>query len=69
MMTLSVVKKFLREATKRMVKYTSIPDDEIFQKVGRPDKCTLDNIRKTKHVMKNTLKAIRDGRADTYIYT
>lgn len=69
MMTLSVVKKFLREATKRMVKYTSISDDEIFQKVGRPDKCTLDNIRKTKHVMKNTLKAIRDGRADTYIYT
>ena len=68
MMGLSIMRKFLRNATKRIVRYTSIPDEEIYRRVGRPDKCTLDDIRKTKHVMKNTLKAIRNGRADTYIY-
>lgn len=39
------------------------------EKIGRPDKCTIDDVRKTKHVLKNTLRAIKDGRHDTYIYT
>ena len=69
MLKLSLVQKFLRNAKKRITKYLEIPDEEIFEKVGAPERCTIDDIRKTKHVIRNTLKAIRDGRADTYVYT
>jgi hypothetical protein len=44
-------------------------DEEIYEKINKPEKCTIDDIRKTKHVVKNTMKAIRERRADTYIYT
>lgn len=51
------------------MKYISMSDDEIFKRINRPDKCTIDDIRKTKQVIKNTMSAVREGRADTYIYT
>jgi hypothetical protein len=44
-------------------------DQEIYDKINAPEKCTLADIRKTKHVIKNTMKAIREYRHDTYIYT
>lgn len=69
MLKLTVVQKFLRNAAKRLVRFLNIPDEEVFEKVNRPDKCTLADIRKTKHIVRNTLKAIRNGRHDTYIYT
>lgn len=69
MLKLSVVQRFLRHATKRLTRFLSIPDEEVYKRVNNPEKCTIDGIRKTKHVIKNTLKAIRDGRHDTYIYT
>lgn len=69
MMDLSIVQQFLRHATKRISKYLSVPDEEVLEKVNKPEKCTIDDIRKTKHILKNTLKAIRAGRHDTYIYT
>ena len=43
-------------------------DEEIFNKIGSPDRCSIEDIRKTKHVVKNTMKAIRERRADTFIY-
>ena len=46
-----------------------IPDEEIFKKINKPDKCTIDDIRKTKSVIRNTLKAVREPRANTFIYT
>ena len=69
MLDLSIVQKFLKHSVKRLLRYLSIPDEEIYKKINRPDKCTIDDIRKTKHVIKNTMSAVRDGRADTYIYT
>lgn len=68
MMDLTIVQKFLRNAYRRLKKFMDIPDDEVFRRIGRPDKCTLGDIRKTKHVIRNTMKAIKDRRADTYIY-
>lgn len=69
MLELSIVQKFLKHSVKRLLKYVSMPDEEIYNRINRPDRCTIDDIRKTKHVIKNTLSAVRDGRADTYIYT
>ena len=69
MMDLTIVQKFLRNAYKRLNRFVSIPDEELFQKINAPDRCTLDDIRKTKHVIRNTMKAVKDRRADTYIYT
>ena len=69
MMKLTIVQKFLRHAATRINRYISLSDEEIMEKIGRPDKCTIDDVRKTKHVLKNTLKAIKNGRHDTYVYT
>lgn len=66
---LNLVQRFLRNCMKRLNKLMSMKDEEIYEKVNAPDKCTLDDIRKTKHIIKNTMKAIRERRADTYIYT
>lgn len=68
-MDLTIVKKFLKHITVRINRYLDIPDEEIFRKINRPDKCTLDDIRKTKRAIKNSLDAIRSRRADNYIYT
>lgn len=68
MMKLSIVQKFLRHSTQRISKYISMDDEEIFNKINRPDKCTIADIRKTKQVLRNTLRAIKEARHDTYIY-
>jgi hypothetical protein len=68
-MDLTIVKKFLKHITVRITRFLDIPDEEIFRKINRPDKCTLDDIRKTKRAIKNSLDAIRNRRADNYIYT
>ena len=68
-MELDIVQKFLKNVIKRITKYLSIPDEEIFEKINKPEKCTLDDIRKTKKTIRNALDAIRNSRADTYIYT
>ena len=69
MMVLSIVKKFLRNALKRLNYFMSIPDEKLVKLINAPDRVQEDEIRKTKHVIKNTMKAIREGRADTYVYT
>jgi hypothetical protein len=66
---LSIMKKFLRNCLKRLNKLMSMSDQEIYDKINAPEKCTISDIRKTKHVIKNTMKAIREYRHDTYIYT
>ena len=69
MMDLSIVQKFLRNAMKRLNYFMSIPDEKIVELIGSPDRVQEDEVRKTKHVIKNTMKAIREKRADTYVYT
>lgn len=69
MMDLTIVQKFLRNAYKRLKRFVDMSDQEIFDRIGRPDKLELGDVRKTKHVVRNSLNAIKDGRADTYIYT
>lgn len=69
MMDLSIVQKFLRNALKRLSYFMSIPDEKLVKLIDAPDRVQEDEIRKTKRVIKNTMKAIRDRRADTYIYT
>jgi len=64
-----MIRKFLKICVERIEKVLSIPDEEIFEKINRPDKCTLDDIRKTKRVFRNTLKAVKDARPDTFVYT
>lgn len=66
---LSLVRKFLKVSLERMKPILEIPDEEIFKKINKPDKCTIDDIRKTKSVIRNTLKAVREPRANTFIYT
>jgi hypothetical protein len=68
-MDLSIVRKFLKNAKLRIEKYLDEPDEEIYKKINNPTKCTLDDIRQTKKAIKNALDAIRNFRADTYIYT
>ena len=68
MLNLTLIKKFLRNTLKRLNKFMSMSDEEIFNKIGSPDRCSIEDIRKTKHVVKNTMKAIRERRADTFIY-
>ena len=46
-----------------------IPDEEILKNMNNPDKCSLEQIRKTKHVIRNDLEAAKNLRADTFIYT
>ena len=69
MMNLSIVRRFLKNCLKRLNRFMSMSDEEIYRKINKPEKCTIDDIRKTKHVVKNTMKAIRERRVDTYIYT
>lgn len=69
MMDLTIVQKFLRNSYRRLKRFVDMPDEEVFERIGRPDKCTMADIQKTKHVVRNSMKAIRDRRADTYIYT
>lgn len=66
---LSVVRKFLKTALQRMITILDVPDEDILKNLNNPEKCTIDDIRKTKHVIKNSIKAIRDLRADTFVYT
>ena len=66
---LTLVNRFLRKCLQILNKYMEMPSEEIFRKVGKPDKCTLEDIKKTKKVIRNTMKAIREKRADTFIYT
>ena len=68
MMDLSIVQKFFRNALKRLSYFMSIPDEKIVELVDAPDRVQIDEVRKTKHVIKNTMKAIRQKRADSYIY-
>ena len=68
-MDLTIVKKFLKHIASRINRFLDIPDEEVFNKINRPDKCTIDDIRKTKRVIKNAMDVIRNRRADTYIYT
>ena len=67
-MDLSLVQKFLKNCLKRLNRFMSISDREILQRIDNP-RCQLGDIRKTKHIIKNTMKAIRERRHDTYIYT
>lgn len=68
-MDLTIVRKFLKNARERIERYLSEPDEEIYRKINNPSKCTLDDIRQTKKAIKNALDAIKNFRADTYIYT
>ena len=68
-MDLTIVQKFLRNAYRRLKRFVDMSDEEIFKRIGRPDKCSIGDIRRTKHVIHNSMKAIRERRADTYIYT
>jgi hypothetical protein len=68
-MDLTIVRKFLQNATRRIEKYLAYSDEEIYKKVNKPDKCTIEDIRKTKRAIKNALDAIKNRRADNYIYT
>lgn len=69
MMDLTIVQKFLRNAYKRLKRFVDMDDEEIFRRINRPDKCEIGDIRKTKHMIRNSMKAIKERRADTYIYT
>lgn len=69
MMDLTIVQKFLRNAYRRLKRFVDMDDEEVFKRINRPDKCTIGDIRKTKHMIRNSMKAIRERRADTYIYT
>jgi len=66
-MELSLVQKFLKNCIKRLNRFVGMSDQEILQRIDNP-RCQLGNIRKTKHIIKNTMKAIRERRHDTYIY-
>lgn len=66
---LSQVQRFTRRCLKILNKYMSMTDEEIFEQINNPEKCTINEIRETKKVIKNTMKALRDNRQDTYIYT
>ncbi len=68
-MDLSIVRKFLQNATKRIEKYLNYDDEEIFKRINKPDKCSIEDIRKTKRAIRNALDAIKNRRADNYIYT
>lgn len=66
---LSLVKRFLKESIRRISNILKIPDEEILKNMNNPDKCSLEQIRKTKHVIRNDLEAAKNLRADTFIYT
>jgi hypothetical protein len=68
-MDLSIVRKFLQNSIKRIEKYLNYDDEEIYNKINNPEKCTIEDIRKTKRAIRNALEAIKDRRADDYIYT
>ena len=68
-MDLTIVRKFLNNVNERISKYLNIPDEEIYQIVNKPEKCTIEDIRKTKQAIRNAMDAIKNKRADNYIYT
>lgn len=65
---LSVVRKFIKEAERRMEEVLSIPSEEIYNNLNNKEKCSLEDINKTKQIMKNTLAAIKDNRVNNFIY-
>ncbi len=66
-MELTFVRRWLNACVKRIKYYLDMDDEEIFKKVGNPERCSLEQIKKTKAIIKKTLECFY--RADTHIYT
>ena len=66
-MKLSIVQRFVRQCVKRIKEYLSYSAEEVYDRINNKDKITLDEIRKTKRVIKHVVDtALKDYQADTY---
>lgn len=68
-MQLSIVQKFARQCVKNMKPYLDMSAEEVYEKINNKDKITLDEIRKTKRVIKHVVDvALKRYQADTYCF-
>lgn len=68
-LNLSIIRRFVKESVRRISEVLDIPDEEIYRNINNPEKITIGDIRKTKQVLKNTLKAAKESRVNNFIYT
>jgi septum formation topological specificity factor MinE len=67
MMKLSLFNKFIRHCISRISKYVSIDPEEVYAKIGKPDKITVDEIAKTQKMIRLTLNnIIKKKQSDSY---
>ena len=68
-MKLSIVRKFLKQCTKRIKKYLSMTPEEVLSKIDKPERVDLKEIEKTQRVIKHATKiAFGNAQADSYCY-
>ena len=68
-MTLSIVRKFLKQCIKRIKKYIDMDPKEILKNIDKPERIDIKEIEKTIRVIKHVLKiAFKDGQFDDYKY-
>ena len=66
-MNLSIFRKFCQQCIKHMTKYLNMDTQEIYSKINNPDKLTIEDIDKTKSIIRKVIKyAIRERKADSF---
>lgn len=58
LMKLSIFNKFISKCIQRIRQYVEMPTEEIFDKINNKEKITINDINKTKVVLKKTVKYI-----------
>ena len=66
-MSLSVVRKFIRQCYKRIKKYINMLPDDIYEKINNKDKITVQEIKKTQRIIKHVVNTVfKNYQSDTY---
>ena len=68
MLNLSLIQKINRAAVKRIKHYIDLSDEEIYKQINNPEHVSIEDIQKTKKVLRNSIKAILEKRNDTFMY-
>lgn len=66
-MNLSIFRKFTAQCVKRIQKYIDMDSQEIYDKINNPSRVTIQDIDKTKSIIRKVLNsAIKERKADTF---
>lgn len=68
-MKLNIVRKFVRQCIKRILPYLKMPAEEVLKKINKPEKISLEEVRKTQQILKGVVNTVlRNNKADNYCW-